>query len=116
MLSGATEDADFRIWVPGCSTGEEAYTIGILMAEQLQAAARHAKVTIFATDADGDVLDIGRSGRYPAAIASVLSGERLARFFTHKDEHYVVKRDLREMVMFAPAETCSPIRRFRAWT
>lgn len=103
MLAEAGDESAFRIWVPGCSTGEEAYTVGILMAEQLQTLRdTRSRVTIFATDADGEVLDTGRAGRYPAHIASALSGERLARFFTHEGEHYVVRKELREMVMFAP--------------
>ncbi len=102
LVHGAKPDADFRIWVPACSTGEEAYTVGMLMAEQLAAHAHRGKVSIFATDADREALDSGRNGRFAEQIAATLSPERLARFFTRQGEQFAVRKELREMVIFAP--------------
>ena len=107
LVRGAARDASFRIWVPACSTGEEAYTIAMLMAEQMAAHAHRGKVSIFATDADHQALDSGRNGRYPEQIAATVLPERLARFFTHQGEQFTVRKELREMVVFAPQNLLS---------
>jgi two-component system, chemotaxis family, CheB/CheR fusion protein len=102
LVRGAEADANFRIWVPACSTGEEAYTVGMLMAEQMTAHAHRGKVSIFATDADPQALDVGRNGRFAEQIAATVSPERLARFFAHQGNQFAVRKALREMVVFAP--------------
>lgn len=70
-----------RVWVPGCSTGEEAYSIGILLQEHMETLRRTFKVQIFATDIDSRAIERARAGIYPASIAVDVSPERLERFF-----------------------------------
>jgi len=90
-----------RVWIPGCATGEEAYSIAILLQEE---AARHhvrPEIQLFATDMDGAALATAREGRYPVSIAADVSEDRLQRFFTKEGDHYHIKRDVREMILFA---------------
>ena len=88
--------------VPGCATGEEAYSLGILLLEQLAAAQKSCQLQIFATDVDEDALDVARQGIYPESISADVSPERLARFFTRVDDaSYQVNKQLREIVIFA---------------
>ena len=93
-----------RAWVPGCSTGEEAYSLAIALREALEALKprRNITIQIFATDLDRDAIDKARSGVFPANIAADLSEERLRRFFTKEDHGYRVRKEIREMVIFAP--------------
>jgi two-component system CheB/CheR fusion protein len=95
------QDAPIRIWVPGCSTGEEAYSIAIVMAEQLAAAHSACRVQIFATDVDDDALEIARMATYPESIGLDVTPPRLQRFFTHDDHRYTVAKAIRESVVFA---------------
>lgn len=90
-----------RVWVPGCATGEEAYSIAILILEEAARRERHPAVQIFASDLDGGALATARAGRYPRAIEAEVSPERLARFFTLEGEHYCVRQELRDQVVFA---------------
>ena len=90
-----------RVWVPGCSTGEEAYSLAILLAEQIAIAQSSCRVQIFATDIDDDALEVARSGRYPESIALDVTPQRLQRFFTREDHHYTVAKSIRESVVFA---------------
>lgn len=94
-------DQPFRVWVAGCATGEEAYSIAMLLIEQATKQKRHFKIQIFATDLDEDALAFARSGVFPDAIESDVSAERLARFFTKEDHLYQVKQELREAIVFA---------------
>src|ERR1035441_6279549 len=71
-----------RVWVPGCSTGEEAYSIAILLAERQEAIKQSFAVQVFATDIDSQAIATARAGLYPASIAADISPQRLARFFT----------------------------------
>ena len=92
-----------RVWVPGCSTGEEAYSIAILIQEQMEALKQRFKVQIFATDIDSRAIAAARTGVYPASIAADVSPERLARFFTHEAENsvYRIQKDVRDMLVFS---------------
>ena len=94
-------DAPIRVWVPGCSTGEEAYSLAILLAEQLAIAQSSCRVQIFGTDIDDDALEVARRARYPASIALDVTSQRLQRFFTRDDHHYIVAKSIREWVIFA---------------
>jgi two-component system CheB/CheR fusion protein len=97
----AGPDNPIRAWVPGCSTGEEAYTVAILLQEALRAAGKDAPVQIFASDLDDRALAIARAGSYPAAsIEADLSPERLGSFFWRTDSRFVVNKQLRESVVF----------------
>jgi two-component system CheB/CheR fusion protein len=90
-----------RVWIPGCSTGEEAYSIVILLLEELTAANKTAPLQIFASDIDSEALKYAREGIYPQSIAADISEERLSRFFTKQDSHYQVSKRLRESVIFS---------------
>ncbi|HSB95639.1 MAG TPA: chemotaxis protein CheB [Spongiibacteraceae bacterium] len=102
LLDSEQADSGLRIWVPACSTGEEAYTIAMLLLEHFDRDELSGKVTIFATDIDRHALAVGRSGMYPEAIAQTVSAERLSRFFTRKGNQFQVNKALRDMVLFAP--------------
>ncbi|GGR38969.1 chemotaxis protein CheB [Deinococcus ruber] len=93
----------FRVWAPGCATGEEAYSIAIILSELLEefGEQRRIQVQIFATDIDEDSVAVARAGQYSHQIAYVVSAERLERYFTLKSDGYAVRPEVREMVVFA---------------
>jgi two-component system CheB/CheR fusion protein len=90
-----------RVWVPGCSTGEEAYSIAILMQEEMRRVQNPPRVQIFATDIDEAALDLARQGRYPEGITEQMSAGRLETFFTPQGGGYQVTPPLREMIIFS---------------
>ena len=94
-------DTPVRVWVPGCATGEEAYSIAMLLIEQFSATKKQPDIQIYATDIDENALEFARQGIYPESITADISSERLLRFFTPVDSHYQVKKQLRESVVFA---------------
>ena len=96
------EDPPFRAWTAGCSSGEESYSVAMLLLEQLPSTNRHQEVQVFGTDIDLAALAVARLGVYPGAIASTVSLPRLARFFERRGDTYVVRKELRDAVMFAP--------------
>ena len=100
LVQRQTLDRPLRIWVPGCSTGEEAYSITMLFLEQIAAAKRNIKLQVFASDVDADCVAVARNGIYPDSIEADVSPTRLARFFTRHDHGYQVVRELRESVVF----------------
>jgi two-component system, chemotaxis family, CheB/CheR fusion protein len=91
----------FRVWVSGCATGEEAYSIAIVLREIMDDLHRDFKVLIYSTDLDDQAIATARAGLYPPNIAQDMSPERLRRFFSKSDEGYRIKADLRDMVVFA---------------
>ena len=100
LVQRQTLDRPLRIWVPGCSTGEEAYSIAMLFLEQIAAAKRNIKLQVFASDIDADCVAFARNGIYPESIEADVTPTRLARFFTKEDHSYQVVRELRETVVF----------------
>src|SRR6185503_16311829 len=96
-----------RIWVPGCSTGEEAYSIAILFLEESAKTQRSTKLQIFASDIDGEAIAVARAGLFPWSIEADVSRERLARFFTKEDQNYRVSRELRAAVVFSVHDVTS---------
>jgi two-component system, chemotaxis family, CheB/CheR fusion protein len=90
-----------RVWVPACATGEEAYSIAMLLCEHSQQLEAPPALQVFATDLDQEVIAAARQGHYPASITADVSPERLQRFFTKHEQGYRVRRELREMVLFA---------------
>jgi two-component system, chemotaxis family, CheB/CheR fusion protein len=96
-----SEDAPIRVWVAGCSTGEEAYSLAMLFSEAFAAAEHAVKLQIFASDISADALDFARDGLYPEAIGADVSAERLQRFFTREEHAYRISRELRDIVVFA---------------
>lgn len=101
-LEDADADQTIRVWVPGCATGEEAYSVAILLREESERVESRAKIQIFATDIDKEALAVARAGRYPASISADVSEERLQRFFTREDGQYRVDKGLRELCIFSP--------------
>ena len=95
------DDYVFRVWVAGCATGEEAYSIAILLREWMDENHREFKVQIYSTDLDDDAIAIARAGLYPPNIATDIEPERLRRFFSKEDAGFRVKKNIREMVVFA---------------
>ncbi len=104
ILKNREKERAVRVWVPGCSTGEEAYSIAIIFSECLSKLRLKGnfKVQIFATDIDKEAIYKARQGVYPANIAADLSPERLEHFFSKEDNKYQINKDIREMVVFAP--------------
>lgn len=100
LVQRQTLDRPLRIWVPGCSTGEEAYSITMLFLEQIAAAKRNIKLQVFASDIDADCVAFARNGIYPESIEADVAPMRLVRFFTKEDHSYQVVRELREAVVF----------------
>ena len=90
-----------RIWVPGCASGEEAYSLAMLVSDEAARREVRAELHIFATDLDAKALSIAREGRYPLAIEADVSEERLRKYFTKEADHYRVGREIRERVLFA---------------
>jgi two-component system CheB/CheR fusion protein len=90
-----------RVWVPGCATGEEAYTLAMLMIEQMDRLDHPPELQIFATDIDEQALSFARHGIYPLGIADELTPERLKRFFVRSGQTYQVSKALRELVLFS---------------
>lgn len=102
ILAAKQGDAPIRIWVPGCSTGQEAYSLGIALLEFLDDKPVHPPVQIFATDLSDSVsLQKARTGLYPSSLEAEVSPERLRRFFQQEDSHYRISKALRELVVFA---------------
>jgi len=94
-------EATLRIWVVGCSTGEEAYSLSILLCEVMDTLKKQFNIQIFASDIDPRALEIARQGSYPEGIAADVSEERLNHYFTKTDHHFRIRKSLRDMVVFA---------------
>ncbi|MCP1612546.1 two-component system CheB/CheR fusion protein [Azospirillum lipoferum] len=101
LLANRSPTDMIRVWVCGCASGEEAYSLAILFAEAQERLGRSIDVKIFATDIDQDSIEVASLGEYPRSIAEDVSQERLGRFFTARGDGYVVARDIRRMVVFA---------------
>ena len=111
LLAGKPADAAYadpgrsavRVWVPGCSTGEEAYSLAILLVECQEALKQRFKVQVFATDIDNQAIAAARAGIYPASIAADVTPERLARFFVAEpdDSAYRICKGIRDMLVFS---------------
>lgn len=103
MISRLQPGSILRAWIPGCSTGEEAYSLAIIFKEALAKSNQQGgpSLQIFATDIDADVIEIARKGLFPANIAADVSPDRLDRYFISSDEGYRIKTEIREMVIFA---------------
>ncbi|MFN2414743.1 MAG: CheR family methyltransferase [Pyrinomonadaceae bacterium] len=90
-----------RVWVAGCATGEEAYSVAMLLMEHAETLATPPSIQVFASDIDEDAIRAARAGLYTVNDAADLSPERLRRFFTKVRDGYAVRRELRELVLFA---------------
>jgi two-component system, chemotaxis family, CheB/CheR fusion protein len=101
LISQRSSTSPLRIWVPGCATGEEAYSITMIVRECLGELNQDIDIQVFATDIDDDAVNRGRSGIYPIGIGADVSPERLRRFFRQAEGTYAIKREVRERVVFA---------------
>ena len=103
LLAGRPPESVIRVWTPGCSTGEEAYSIAIGLVECMETLKQHHTVQIFATDIDSQAIAAARVGLYPAGIAADMSAERLARFFTAEGggSAYRIHKSIRDMLVFS---------------
>ena len=101
LFEGKGPDDTVRVWVPGCSTGEEAYSIAILLREHMPKAQSAPKLQIFASDIDEQSLQIARTGRFPSTIAKDIPPARLERYFVREDGTYRIASDLREICLFS---------------
>jgi two-component system CheB/CheR fusion protein len=101
LFEGRGADEEVRVWVTGCSTGEEAYSIAMLLREYLDNLQGAPKVKVFATDIDETALSVARSARYPANSVREVSLERLKRFFVQEGGSYRLAKDLRDMCVFS---------------
>lgn len=101
LLDSKADGESVRVWSIGCATGEEAYSIGILLLEHAAKLDRHHEMLVLASDLDDVSLSRAREGVYPNAIEADVSPERLESFFLKQGNHYQVKRDLRDLVLFA---------------
>ena len=101
LLETAAPSGQLRVWVPGCSTGEEAYSLALLLDERLERSRLSCKVAVFATDIDPAAIDVARAAVYPESVAADVPPERLGRLFTVEDGAYRVSKRIRETVIFA---------------
>jgi two-component system, chemotaxis family, CheB/CheR fusion protein len=101
LVSGNTERGQVRVWVVGCASGEEVYSLAMLLAEEMARVPAPPKVQVFATDIDEDALRVARRGRYPAEACRGIAPDRLARFFTRDDDCYQVRKALRQLCAFS---------------
>ncbi len=104
IFTGKTTGSVIRVWVPGCSTGEEAYSLAILLRERMEELKESFKVQIFATDIDRESIDFARAGIYPSSIVADVSPERLAYFFDQEHPEsttYRIHKSIRDMLVFS---------------
>jgi two-component system CheB/CheR fusion protein len=101
LLNERPDGNPVRVWVAGCSTGEEAYSIGILVREYLSARGAPLNVQIFGTDIDPRAIETARTGFYPSGIVNDVTPARLERFFVKEDAGYRVRKEIRDQVVFA---------------
>ncbi len=100
-------DDAYRVWIPGCATGEEAYSVAIVVREVMQHLERDVDVQIFATDLDPRAIDAARSGVFSSGITSDVSPTRLRKYFTTESEHFRICKEIRDMIIFAPQNVLS---------
>ncbi len=102
LFAGRGADDTVRVWVPGCATGEEVFSIGILMREYMDTLSAVPRVQIFATDIDDHALAVARAGRYPEALLDSVSDVRRRRFFAYENGSYMLAKDVRDLCIFSP--------------
>jgi two-component system, chemotaxis family, CheB/CheR fusion protein len=104
LFARRSVERKLRIWVAGCSTGEEAYSLAMIFSEVIQRVPGYEDfaLQIFATDLSPEAIDVARRGRYPVSIGETVSEDRLGRFFTAREGGYAIKPEIRDMVLFAP--------------
>jgi two-component system CheB/CheR fusion protein len=101
LFDGREANDTIRVWVPGCATGEEAYTVAMLLLEEASRREFRPALQVFGSDLDARALGVAREGRYPASIEADVNEERLRRFFTRGGDGYRVRQELRDVVLFS---------------
>ncbi|WP_428485504.1 CheR family methyltransferase [Rhodopila sp.] len=101
LFADKNAGSEIRLWVAGCSTGEEAYSLAILLREHLDTVSAAPKVQVFASDIDELAIATARAGRYPASLLEGMSAERRSRFFTDGADGFTVRQEVREMCTFS---------------
>jgi len=101
LLKTRNSDTPVRVWIPACSTGEEAYSIAMLLKEQQDSSGENMDFKIFATDINYRALDVARKGVYPEKISETITAERLERFFEKCAGSYKISKEIREMIIFS---------------
>lgn len=101
MLRAKEVNEQFRVWVAACSTGEEAYSLAMVLQDQIDLLAKPVKYQIFASDIDESAIAFARASVYPPSIASDVPNERLSQYFTKQDNNYQVRKSVRDKVLFA---------------
>ena len=102
LLASHADNVPVRAWSAGCASGEEAYSLAMSLQEGMDKLKKHFPVQVFGTDLDNEAIDVARLGLYPDGIARDVRPQRLARFFVKEDGGYRIKKEIREMVVFAP--------------
>lgn len=101
IFTNKSQSDSIRVWIPGCSTGEEVYSIAIILQECMESLKCHFNVQIFGTDIDEEAIEIARSGVFPLDIEKDIPENRLTRFFTREENSYKLNIDIRKMIIFA---------------
>ncbi|HWZ47045.1 MAG TPA: CheR family methyltransferase [Herbaspirillum sp.] len=101
LFEGATDGTQIRAWTAGCATGEEAYSVAMLLAEQVDLHKAVLDTQVFASDIDKRAIILGRRGLYPESIVTDVPANKLRQFFTKDGNQYQIKKDVREKVLFA---------------
>ena len=101
IFGSMRQNETFRAWVAGCSTGEEVYSLAIVIQEYLQKNPKQAELQLFGTDIDKRAIDKAREGLYPSSIAADVSKERLQKYFTQEGDFYRIRKDIRDSVVFS---------------
>ncbi len=101
MLKDMNHDGTFRAWIPGCSTGEEVYSVAIVLKECLEKSSKKINIQLFGTDIDNRAIDKAREGLYPETISVDVGRDRLERFFSKEGNFYRVKKDIRDLAVFS---------------
>jgi two-component system CheB/CheR fusion protein len=102
LIMKAEPKTPVRVWIPGCSTGEEVYTIGILFYEEMENAGKNLKLQIFGTDIDKDAIESARRGQYPDNIAGDVPENYLRKYFERQDSAFVLSKRIKDVIVFAP--------------
>ena len=101
LIERLPREETLRAWVPGCSSGEEVYSLAMVIREYLDTLGKRIELQLFGTDIDRFAIDKARSGLYPASIAADVGEERLKRFFSAEDDHYRIRKEVRDQVVFS---------------
>lgn len=101
LIASRPEGYAFRAWVPGCSTGEEAYSLAITLRECATKLKRSIDFQVFGTDLDAEAIEFARNGEYPLGIAADVPADMLEKYFVHNENSYRIRKEIREMLVFA---------------